>query len=121
MSATGCCYDNATMEERFHTLKVELVHGGNYRSKNEDSSSIAYYIEAYYNRKRRHSAINYIYLCYMKVSLLLPNPKRNELKVKEFMEQIKRTQVDRLVYLDESGAEDNITFTYGYSLEGTRC
>jgi transposase InsO family protein len=28
-------------------------------SKNEASSSIAYYIEAYYNRKRRHSAINY--------------------------------------------------------------
>jgi len=38
------------------------------------------------------------------------------------MEQIKRTPVERLVYPDESGAEDNITFTYGYSLEeGTRC
>lgn len=59
MSATGCCYDNAAMESFFHTLKVELVHGENYRSKNEASSSIAYYIEAYYNRKRRHSAINY--------------------------------------------------------------
>ncbi|MBM3467252.1 MAG: IS3 family transposase [Alphaproteobacteria bacterium] len=51
--------DNAAMESFFHTLKVELVHGENYRSKNEASSSIAYYIEAYYNRKRRHSAINY--------------------------------------------------------------
>ena len=59
MSATGCCYDNAAMESFFHTLKVELVHGENYRSKNEARSSIAYYIEAYYNRKRRHSAINY--------------------------------------------------------------
>jgi hypothetical protein len=29
--------------------------------------------------------------------------KRNELKVKEFMEQIKRTPVERLVYPDESG------------------
>ena len=48
MSATGCCYDNAAMESFFHTLKVELVHGENYRSKNEASSSIAYYIEAYY-------------------------------------------------------------------------
>jgi len=28
-------------------------------SKNEPSASIAYYIEAYYNRKRSHSAINY--------------------------------------------------------------
>ena len=59
MSATGCCQDNAAMESFFHTLKVELVHGENYRSKNEASSSIAYYIEAYYNRKSRHSAINY--------------------------------------------------------------
>ena len=59
ISAKGCCYDNAAMESFFHTLKVELVHGENYRSKKEASSSIAYYIEAYYNRKRRHSAINY--------------------------------------------------------------
>ena len=47
------------IESFFHTLKVELAHGENYRSKNEASSSIAYYIEAYYNRKRLHSAINY--------------------------------------------------------------
>jgi len=59
MSATGCCYDNAAIESFFHTLKVELVHEENYRSKNEASSSIAYYIEAYYNRKRRLSTINY--------------------------------------------------------------
>ena len=75
MSATGCCYDNAVMESFFHTLKVELVHEENYRSKKEASSSIAYYIEAYYNRKRRNSAINLIYLCYIKMSLVLPNPK----------------------------------------------
>jgi len=43
------------------------------------------------------------------------------LEVKEFIEQIKRIPVERLVYLDESGAEDNITFTHGYSLEGGRC
>jgi len=43
------------------------------------------------------------------------------LEVKAFMEQIKEIPVERLVYLDESGAEDNITFTHGYSLEGKRC
>ena len=47
------------LESFCHTLKIGLVHGENYRSKNEASSSTAYYIEAYYNRKRRHSAINY--------------------------------------------------------------
>ena len=43
------------------------------------------------------------------------------MEVKEFIEQIKQIPVERLVYLDESGAEDNIAFTHGYSLEGERC
>ena len=37
------------------------------------------------------------------------------------MEQIKPIPVECLVYLDESGAENNITFTHGYSLQGKRC
>jgi hypothetical protein len=73
MSATGCCYDNTVMKSFFPKGKVR-VHGETSSSKNEASSSIGYYIEAYYNRKRRHSAIS-IYLCYMKVSMVLPNPK----------------------------------------------
>ena len=66
ISAKGCCYDNAAMESFFHTLKVENWYTGeNYRSKKEASSSIAYYIEAYYNLstlttpKIEFSAINY--------------------------------------------------------------
>lgn len=59
MSGKGCCYDNAAMESFFHTLKVELVHDMKYKSREEAKTSIAGYIECYYNRKRRHSAINY--------------------------------------------------------------
>lgn len=59
MSGKGCCYDNAPTESFFHTLKVELVHDANYRTREEAKTSIASYIECYYNRKRRHSAINY--------------------------------------------------------------
>lgn len=59
MSSKGCCYDNAAMESFFHTLKVELVHDEKYKSREEAKTSIASYIECYYNRKRRHSAINY--------------------------------------------------------------
>lgn len=59
MSSTGCCYDNAAMESFFHSLKVELVHDENYQTRDQARSSIAYYMEAYYNRKRRHSAIGY--------------------------------------------------------------
>jgi len=60
MSAKGCCYDNAAMESFFHTLKVELVHDENYETREAAKSSIVNYIECYYNRKRRHSAINYM-------------------------------------------------------------
>jgi len=59
MSGKGCCYDNAAMESFFHTLKVELVHDEKYKSREEAKTSIASYIECYYNRKRRHSSINY--------------------------------------------------------------
>lgn len=48
MSATGCC---------LNTLKLELVYSRTIMI--ETSSSIAYYTEAYYNRKMRHFAINY--------------------------------------------------------------
>lgn len=60
MSGVGCCYDNAAMESFFHALKVELVHDENYDTRSIAKSSIVEYIECYYNRKRRHSAINYM-------------------------------------------------------------
>lgn len=60
MSAKGCCYDNAAMESFFHTLKVELVHDENYKTREEAKTSIVEYIECYYNRKRKHSAVNYL-------------------------------------------------------------
>jgi putative transposase len=60
MSSVGYCYDNAAMESFFHTLKVELVHDENYETIEIAKTSIAEYIECYYNRKRRHSAINYL-------------------------------------------------------------
>lgn len=56
MSGKGCCYDNAAMESFFHTLKVELVHGERYHSREQAKYSIFEYIEAYYNTIRRHSA-----------------------------------------------------------------
>lgn len=59
MSGKGCCYDNAPMESFFHSLKVELVHDECYQTREEARSSIIDYIECYYNRRRRHSAIGY--------------------------------------------------------------
>lgn len=60
MSRKGNCWDNAVMESFFSRLKVELVYAENYRSVEEARSSIFEYIELFYNRVRRHSAINYL-------------------------------------------------------------
>lgn len=56
MSGKGCCYDNAAMESFFHSLKVELVHRMNYKTRQEAKNDIFQYIETYYNLIRRHSA-----------------------------------------------------------------
>lgn len=60
MSGKGCCYDNAACESFFHTLKVELVHDEDYQSRQQAKASLFEYINVYYNRKRRHSAIQYM-------------------------------------------------------------
>ncbi|WP_408064733.1 IS3 family transposase [Yersinia pseudotuberculosis] len=56
MSAKGCCYDNACAESFFHSLKVELVHGERFNTREEMKSAVFEYIEIDYNRHRRHSA-----------------------------------------------------------------
>lgn len=59
MSRVGNCYDNAPMESFFGTLKSELVHQRQYRSRAEAKRDIFVYIEGFYNRRRRHSALGY--------------------------------------------------------------
>ncbi len=60
MSRRGNCWDNAPMESFFATLKKELVHGEDYATRAEAKASIFEYIEAFYNRVRRHSALGYL-------------------------------------------------------------
>ncbi len=60
MSRRADCYDNAPMESFFHTLKTELIHHTHYATRAEATQDIFAYIEGFYNRTRRHSAIGYI-------------------------------------------------------------
>jgi transposase InsO family protein len=60
MSRKGDCYDNAPRDSFFHTLKTELVHHRQYATRAEATRDIFAYIEGFYNRTRRHSAIGYI-------------------------------------------------------------
>jgi len=60
MSRRGNCWDNAPMESFFASLKKELVHHEDYATRAEARASIFEYIEAFYNRVRRHSALGYV-------------------------------------------------------------
>jgi putative transposase len=60
MSRKANCWDNAPMESFFATLKKELVHRQRYQTRNEARRSLFEYIEIFYNRVRRHSALGYL-------------------------------------------------------------
>jgi transposase InsO family protein len=60
MSRKGDCWDNAPMESFFHTLKTELVHHRKYQTRGEAKADLFEYIEVFYNRSRRHSALGYL-------------------------------------------------------------
>ena len=56
---TGICYDNAVAESFFATLKKELIHTRPWPTIDKLRTAVFEYIESYYNRRRRHSAIGY--------------------------------------------------------------
>jgi putative transposase len=60
MSRRGNCWDNAPVESFFASLKKELVHHEDYATRDEAKASIFEYIEAFYNRVRRHSSLGYV-------------------------------------------------------------
>lgn len=59
MSRLSNCYDNAVMESFFHSLKTELIHHEDYRTRNDARASLFDYVELFYNRRRKHSTIDY--------------------------------------------------------------
>lgn len=60
MSRLGNCWDNAPMESFFATLKTELVHHERYPTRAAARQSVFEYVEVFYNRLRRHSALGYV-------------------------------------------------------------
>ena len=54
MGSTGVCWDNAVAETFFATLKRELVYRRAWPTRQELIGEILEYIEAFYNRQRRH-------------------------------------------------------------------
>jgi len=57
MSRKGNCWDNAVAESFFKSLKGELLSGTKLQTKSQTRLMLFEYLETWYNRKRRHSAL----------------------------------------------------------------
>ena len=60
MSRSGDPWDNAVVESFFSTLKRELIHRRSYHTRDQARRDIFEYIEVFYNRQRRHTALEYL-------------------------------------------------------------
>ena len=53
-------WDNAVVESFFGTLKRELVHRYAFATREAARQALSSWIEVWYNRKSRHSALGYV-------------------------------------------------------------
>ena len=60
MSGTGNCYDNAPAESFFGSLKMEWLFHTQHETRAQARTDVFFYIEAFYNRQRRHSTLGYL-------------------------------------------------------------
>jgi putative transposase len=60
MSGRADCYDNAVIESFFATLKCELIYQERFPTREHAQRALFEYIEVFYNRRRRHSSLNYL-------------------------------------------------------------
>lgn len=60
MSRRGNCWDNAVVESFFGKLKTEWTRQTVYRTREEAKQDVFRYIEVFYNRYRKHAALDYV-------------------------------------------------------------
>jgi putative transposase len=60
MGSVGDSYDNALAESFFASLECELIDRSRWRSFTEARMAVFDYLEAFYNPRRRHSALGYL-------------------------------------------------------------
>ncbi|TMB07092.1 MAG: DDE-type integrase/transposase/recombinase [Deltaproteobacteria bacterium] len=58
MGKTGVCWDNALAESFFATYKLELIEPESWPTRARARTATVHWLEAVYNRQRRHSAID---------------------------------------------------------------
>ena len=57
MGSIGDCFDNAVIESFWSRMQVELLDRQRWKTRVELANGIFEYIEVFYNRQRRHSAL----------------------------------------------------------------
>jgi putative transposase len=60
MSRKGDCWDNAVAENFFKIIKSELIDHRHYSTKKQARLDIFEFIEVWYNKKRKHSYLDYL-------------------------------------------------------------
>lgn len=60
MGTVGDALDNAVAESFYATLQTELLDRNNWPTRQSLRSAIFEFIEAFYNRRRRHSSLDYL-------------------------------------------------------------
>src|SRR5262249_55085640 len=60
MGSVGDAYDNAMCESFFATLECELLARERFKDQAAARTALFAFIEGFYNRRRRHSAIGYL-------------------------------------------------------------
>jgi putative transposase len=58
--SVGDAFDNAMMESFWSTMQIELLDRQRWHTRVELSNAIFEYIEVFYNRRRRHSQLDYL-------------------------------------------------------------
>lgn len=72
MSRKGNCWDNAVAESFFKTMKTELIYHRKFATRKDARLAVFEFIEGWYNRKGRHSALGYRTPCHLE-NLYLEN------------------------------------------------
>ncbi len=60
MSRSGDCLDNAMAESFFATLKAEFADSQRWATRASARTAVFEWLEVWYNRQRRHSALGYL-------------------------------------------------------------
>lgn len=60
MGSVGDCFDHALIESFFATLECELIDRRHWRTREEARLEVFWWLEAVYNRRRRHSSLGYL-------------------------------------------------------------